>query len=73
MAKTSRCEWPYFWRVRTRLPERYGQACRVLARGKLNSALVEFPDGYQTITSRNYLRRRRDDEEGQAEEEGPDR
>lgn len=61
-------EWPYFWRVRARLPDRYGQPCRVLARGALNSALVEFQDGTQVITSRNYLRRRRDDEERQAEE-----
>jgi hypothetical protein len=47
----------YRWRVRTRLPERFGQACRVLARGALNSCLVEFEDGYRVVTSRNYLRR----------------
>lgn len=45
------------WRVRARLPERFGQLCRVLARGKLNSALVEFTDGRRVVTSRNYLRR----------------
>ncbi len=47
-----------YWRVRTRLPERFGQSCRVLTRGKLNTALVEFEDGHRVITSRNYLRRK---------------
>lgn len=61
-------EWPYVWRVRTRplsrFPatwppsgERLGQACRVLARGRMNSCLVEFQDGAQFVTSRNYLRK----------------
>lgn len=27
----------YFWRVRTRLPERFGQHCKVLARGRMNT------------------------------------
>ncbi len=49
----------YTWRVRTRLPERFGQVCRVLARSRrMNSALVEFvSDGYRVVTSRNYLRK----------------
>ena len=51
-------EWPYVWRVRTRLGERFGQACRVIVRGAMNSALVEFEDGRRFVTSRNYLRRR---------------
>jgi len=45
----------YLWRVRTRLPERYMTPCQVLARGKMNTCLVEFEDGYRAITSRNYL------------------
>ncbi len=49
--------WPYYWRVRARLPERKGQRCRVLVRGKMNSCLVEFQDGFKVVTSRNYLRR----------------
>jgi len=54
---TATTGYPYYWRVRTRLPERNGQLCRVLIRGKMNSALVEFQDGYKVITSRNYIRR----------------
>jgi|GEM_PF-2960421 len=46
----------YIWRVKTRLPERYMTTCKVLARGKLNSCLVEFEDGYRVVTSRNYLK-----------------
>jgi hypothetical protein len=45
----------YIWRVKSRLPERYMTPCRVLARGKMNSCLVEFEDGYRVVTSRNYL------------------
>ena len=46
-----------WWRVRKTLPARYGQACRILARGKLNSCLVEFADGYKTLTSRWSVRK----------------
>ena len=47
----------YYWRVHTRLPERFGQKCAVLIRGGMNSCLVEFEDGYMVLTSRNYVRR----------------
>jgi hypothetical protein len=36
---------------------RKGQSCRVLARGKMNSCLLEFADGYQMVTSRNAIKR----------------
>lgn len=49
--------YPYIWRVLTRLAERKGQRCRVLARGAMNSALIEFEDGYKVVTSRNYIRK----------------
>jgi hypothetical protein len=45
----------YIWRVKARLPERYLAPCKVLARGKRNTCLVEFEDGYRVITSRNYV------------------
>lgn len=51
-------EYAYYWRVRTRLPERFGQLCAVLARGPMNSCKVLFEDGYVVITSRNYMRRK---------------
>lgn len=47
----------HYWRVRARLPERFGQGCQVLARGKLNSCLVAFDDGLRVVTSRNFVRR----------------
>ncbi|WP_164783813.1 MULTISPECIES: hypothetical protein [unclassified Mesorhizobium] len=38
---------------------RKGQACRVTARGKMNSIRVEFADGYVMITSGNAIRKRK--------------
>jgi hypothetical protein len=63
--------YPYRWswgpsKRRTRLDaiplaerslDRKGQLCRVIARGAMNSALIEFEDGHRTVTSRNGLRR----------------
>lgn len=39
---------------------RKGQPCEVLARGKMNSCLVRFEDGYTMVTSRNAIRRAKD-------------
>ena len=48
----------YWWRVKKILPERYGQLCRVVVRGALNTCLVEFViDQYRVITSRWYVRK----------------
>jgi len=45
----------YLWRVKTRLPERYLTPCKVLLRGRMNTCLVEFEDGFRVTTSRNYV------------------
>jgi hypothetical protein len=37
--------------------DRKGALCRVLVRGAMNSALIEFEDGEWAIVSRNALRR----------------
>jgi hypothetical protein len=66
-------EWPYVWMWRWRtwqLPgvtakvpwfgdgiDRTGQRCRVVARGGMNSALIEFADGSRFVTSRGGIRR----------------
>jgi hypothetical protein len=47
----------HYWRVKTKHPDRFKKPCRVLARGKKNSILVEFEDGFQTLTSRHYVRK----------------
>lgn len=51
--------FPYLWAWRRRPADRdrRGERCRVVARGTMNSALVEFEDGYRVVTSRNGLRR----------------
>lgn len=45
------------WYWRTRLPKRKGQRCRVVARGAMNSSLVEFEDGTLVVTSRYAVRK----------------
>lgn len=59
---SEKSDYPYIWRVRLRLPERFGQRCRVLVRARMNSCLVEFQDGFRVVTSRNYLRKAKPDE-----------
>lgn len=46
---------PYIYRWNRQ--ERKGQPCKVLARGTMNSCLVEFADGYRMVTSRNAIKR----------------
>lgn len=51
-------EYDQRWRVRVRLPERFGQVCRVLCYGRMNSCLVEFQsDGALYVTCRYYVRK----------------
>jgi hypothetical protein len=45
------------WYWRTRLPERKGEPCRVVVRGRRGSVLVEFPDGLRVVTSHRAVRR----------------
>lgn len=47
----------HYWRIRATLPDRFGQPCKVLARGKLNSVLVQFADGVRHIVNRYAIRR----------------
>jgi hypothetical protein len=57
VAPDSAYDFAWFWRAR--LPERNGEPCRILVRSRrLNSCLVEFPDGFRVVTSRNAVRRR---------------
>lgn len=45
------------WRWRKYLPERFGEPCRLIKTGRMNSALVEFGDGSRVITSRYAVRK----------------
>lgn len=47
----------HYWRVRARLPERFGQHCRIIAVCRMNNILVEFEDGYRAVTCRYYVRK----------------
>lgn len=50
-------KYDYIWYWRKRLPERKNHACRILARGKMNSILIEFHDGQKVVTSRFAVRK----------------
>jgi len=53
-----RAMFDHVWHWRSRLPERKGTACRVVARShRLGSVLVEFEDGFRVVTSRYAVRR----------------
>jgi hypothetical protein len=55
-------DFPYYyaWGPSPMRPlDRKGQPCRVLCRGKMNSALIVFEDGFKVVTSRNALRKRK--------------
>jgi hypothetical protein len=45
------------WTWSTRLPERKGHRCRVIVAGRMQSALIEFEDGYRVVASVRGLRR----------------
>lgn len=45
------------WRWKSILGDRFGQPCRVVCRGRLNSILVEFADGFRVVTSRYAVRK----------------
>lgn len=48
---------PYLYRWNRQ--GRKGEPCEMLARGKMNSCLVRFADGYTMVTSRNAIMRNR--------------
>jgi hypothetical protein len=49
--------YDHVWYWRSRLPERKGAPCRVVARSRrLGSVLVEFEDGFRVVTSRYAVR-----------------
>lgn len=47
----------HYWRVRATLHERFGEPCRVTARGRMNSCQIEFADGTCHIVSRWAVRK----------------
>lgn len=47
----------FAWRNNAKRAKLYNCRCRVLARGKMNSCLVEFENGAREIISRNALRK----------------
>lgn len=59
-----RPEYGFEWYWKAKLPERKGEACRILIRGGMNSVLVEFErDGYRVVTASYAVRPRKDHEQ----------
>jgi hypothetical protein len=50
-------EYFYAWRNNEKRKTLYGRPCRIVARGKMNSCLVEFEDGQREVVSCNAVRR----------------
>lgn len=50
-------DFDHVWFWRTNLPERKGQRCRIVARGRMNSIQIEFEDGVNHIVSRYAVRK----------------
>ena len=58
----STVKYPYIWfwgPKGLRVLDRKGKRCRVLCRGRMNSAAIEFEDGYRVVVIRNGIRRLR--------------
>jgi hypothetical protein len=51
------CWGPRIKNSRLKQLDRKGERCRVIVRGAMNSALIEFEDGEQAVVSRNALRK----------------
>lgn len=65
--------FPYVYKWGPRMPgalARKGQRCRMLVRGSMNSALIEFEDGETAVISRNAIRKAKPEEKGLEKETG---
>lgn len=47
----------FVWKNNEKRLRLYGRRCRILARMKMNSALVEFENGQREVISRNAIRK----------------
>lgn len=59
MSKERPYPYVYKWKNNEKRLTLYGRRFKVLARMKMNSALVEFENGQQEVISRNAIRRER--------------
>lgn len=47
----------HYWRIKRWLPDRFGQECKINAKGAKGTIEVEFEDGFKAITRRYFVRR----------------
>ena len=48
----------YAWKNNEKRAKLFKRPCRILARGTMNSVLIEFENGERSVVSRRALRRR---------------
>ena len=53
----NRYPYIYRWRNNVKRAEMHGRRFRILARLRMNSALVEFEDGRREVISRNAIKK----------------
>ncbi len=53
-------DYPYYyaWKNNSKRETLYQRPCRIVARGALNSILIEFENGQREVVSRNAVRKR---------------
>lgn len=52
-----RLDYYFAWKNNAMRASLYKKPCRVLARGSMNTILIEFANGFQMTTSRNAVRK----------------
>ena len=50
-------EYYYAWKNNSKRETLYKRACHVVARGRMNSCLIEFENGQREVVSRNAVKR----------------
>ena len=58
----------YAWKNNSKRATMYRRQCRVIARGSMNSVLIEFENGQHEIVSRNAVRKVTDTPPGTQQE-----
>ena len=49
-------EYYYAWKNNEKRQKLYKRICRVVARGRMNSCLIEFENGQREVVSRNAVK-----------------
>ena len=62
----------YVWKNNEKRKAMFRRECRIIARGKMNSVLIEFNDGQREIMSGNSIHRGRKSQDATKSQENTD-